>query len=169
MQLKSGSKFILSQEIIAEVSSYGHKMCNESEIQAFSRISKIISVGDVTTDTLHKCGVPVHLEVVDLKTRRGKEGEFQSDPSSHHVKNEAGTLSHDLFLLIRRLIPAGGRIEVNGEEDLAVIPIIYYCDLNTVIVYGIPGKGMACIAVDRSVKKNIEELVKRISHGRIEN
>lgn len=169
MQLKSGSKFVLSQDVLDEVSSYGHRMCVASEILGLSNSSKIISVGDVTTDNLSRLGIPIHIEIVDLKTRRGQEGEFSSKPGAYHVENEAGTLSHDLFLLIRKIMPVGGRIEVTGEEDLAVIPIIYYCDLNTVVVYGIPGKGMACITVDRSVKKNIEELVERISHGRIEN
>ena len=169
MQLKSGSKFVLSQEVIDEVTAYGHRMCSDLEILRASESSKIISVGDVTTYNLKKKGVPIHIEVVDLKTRRGKEGEFASVSGAYHVNNEAGTLSHDLFLLIREIMPVGGRIEVIGEEDLAVIPIIYYCDLNTVVVYGIPGKGMACITVNRSVKENIEQLVERISHGRIEN
>ena len=169
MQLKSGNSYTLSQEVLSEVSHFRHTLCSMNEILNVAGRTRIISVGDVTTANLHAAGLKPFLEVVDLKTKRGREGEFSSVMGSHHVKNPAGTLSHDLFMLVADLINKGGRIEVDGEEDLAVIPIIYYSDLNTLVVYGIPDTGMACIAVDAEIKSKINELVKRIGDAGTKN
>ena len=169
MRLKSGSKFILRDDVLSGISAFDHKMCTMADVRSLIGLKRIFSVGDVTTENLHSNGIRPFMEIVDLKTRRGSEGSFSHLEGSYTVSNEPGTLSHDLFILIKELMNSGGRIEINGEEDLAVIPIIYYSDLNTLVVYGIPGKGMACISVDRSIKENIVELIERIANGRIED
>ena len=56
----------------------------------------------------------------------------------------------------------GGRIEIDGEEDLAVIPIIFYSDKNTVVAYGIPDVGMACIPVSSEIKNMVTDLIERM-------
>ena len=169
MQLKSGNSFTISPEILSEVSHFEHRFCKIDDILKAPPKTKIISVGDVTTSNLHQAGLRPYIEIVDLKTRRGEEHQFESVSGSFHVLNPAGTLTHDLFLLVKKLMNRGGRIEVDGEEDLAVIPIIYYSDLNTLVVYGIPDMGMACIAVDADIKSKIKDLVKRIEDAGIEN
>ena len=169
MLLRSGNRFTISQEILSEVSHFEHHLCKVDDILGTTHKTKIISVGDVTTLNLHRAGVKPFIEVVDLKTKRGMEHQFESIPGSFQVSNPPGTLAHDLFLLLEKLMKSGGRVEVEGEEDLAVIPIIYYSDLNTLVVYGIPDKGMACIAVDADIKSRINDLVKRIENAGIEN
>jgi uncharacterized protein (UPF0218 family) len=68
-----------------------------------------------------------------------------------------------MFLLIERMLSGnGGRIEVDGEEDLAVIPIIFYSDINTVVTYGVPDVGMACIKVDEAIKDEVKALIERM-------
>ncbi len=161
-QLKSGHDFVVSPELREEIASYKGRVCNPTELCAYKG-GRVVTVGDVTTEVLHSIGVSPFLEVVDLKTKRGSEGSFKSVPGSVRVKNEPGTLSHDLFLAVERLIKGnGGRIEVEGEEDLAVIPIIFYSDINTVVAYGIPDVGMACIQVDKSIKDSVMSIIERM-------
>ncbi len=165
MQLKYGSKFYIPAELLKEISSHKHDICSTDQIRELSKQNNIISVGDATSRVLEKAGIRVKLSVVDLKTKREGSREFRHRKSSVVVRNEASTLSHDLFLEIERILKSSrsGRIEVIGEEDLAVIPIIYYSDFNTVVSYGVPDVGIACIKVDSQVKEYVDSLIKRMS------
>ncbi|MCL5954561.1 MAG: DUF359 domain-containing protein [Candidatus Thermoplasmatota archaeon] len=163
MQLKSGNEFVISEQIREEIARNNGVLCTPGNILRQYGGARIIAVGDVTTAELHKAGIRPFIEIVDLKTKRGTEGEFPSVPGSHRIKSDPATLSHDLFLLIQSLMNGnGGRIEIDGEEDLAVIPIIFYSDLNTVVTYGIPDVGMACIPVNLEVKNLVTQMIERM-------
>lgn len=165
MRLKYGSKFVIAPEMLKEIASFSHEICTVEKIRELSLTSDIISVGDATSRSLEQAGIKVKLSIVDLKTKREGRREFRHRKSSFIVKNEASTLSHDLFIEIERILKSGksGRIEVIGEEDLAVIPIIYYSDLNTVVSYGVPDVGIACIKVDAQAKEYVSSLIGRMS------
>lgn len=139
-------------------------MCTLEEVSHLARTKKIVAVGDVTAGNLNKAGVPLLLEIVDLKTQRKEDGIFPHVEGSIHVRNPAATLTAELFRHVEESLKKGRktRIEVDGEEDLAVIPIIFYSDLNTVVVYGVPNKGMACIEIDENTKEYAKDLVKRM-------
>lgn len=164
MQLRSGSRYVLNDELRNEVARYKHDICTINDLRRLSQTMKIITVGDVTTENARKVSIPIFLQVVDLKSKRGKEGEFQHEEGSVQVYNEPGTLSGDLFAAIERAISSNTptRIEIIGEEDLAVIPIIFYSDTDTVVAYGIPDIGMACIEIDEEIKSLVEGLISRM-------
>ena len=54
------------------------------------------------------------------------------------------------------------RIEINGEEDLAVLPILFYADENTVVVYGVPDVGMAYIRPSKDPKKLVKKIIEKM-------
>lgn len=165
MQLKFGSKFFIPDDVLADIASHHHDLCTLDDLKEISKDCAIVAVGDATSRALEKAKIRVKLSVVDLKTKREGKREFRHRKESIVVRNEASTLSHDLFLEIKKVLESDkpARIEVLGEEDLAVIPIIYYSDLNTVVTYGVPDVGIACIKVDRKVKENINSLISRMS------
>ncbi|WP_393972087.1 DUF359 domain-containing protein [Oxyplasma meridianum] len=164
MQLKSGSKFIVSHIIREEISQSNGEFCSPEIVLNRYSGRTICSVGDVTTKILSSASVEVFLQVVDLKTKRNNDGSFPHIEGSIKVFNPPGVITHDLFLAIEKVFKEGkkARIEVDGEEDLAVIPIIFYSKLDTVIAYGIPDKGMACLEVTQSLKEKIDDLLKRM-------
>ncbi len=164
MQSKSGSDLKVSEKIRDEISSYQARMCTIPEVMDYSRTKSVIAVGDVTAQKLNEAKVPLLLEIVDLKTQRKEDGTFGHQEGSIKVKNPAATLTRELFSAIEDCIKSGqhSRIEVEGEEDLAVIPIIFYSDLNTVVVYGVPNKGMACIETDKDSKDYVKNLIERM-------
>ena len=164
MQLKSGSKFIVSEKIRKEISESNGELCSPEIILSRYAGRTICSVGDVTTRNLVSASVNVFLQVVDLKTKRKSDGSFSHMEGSLSVANPPGVITHDLFLTLRKVFEDNRktRIEVDGEEDLAVIPIIFYSKLDTVIAYGIPDKGMACLEVTQSLKEKIDDLLKRM-------
>lgn len=164
MRLRSGSRFVLSDDLLREIESYPHELCSIGEIRKLAESHMIVSVGDYTTMVLNSAGIDLKLSVVDLKTKRSEDGRFTHVPGSIMVKNEKSTLSHDLFIQIERSTEMKNtRIEVDGEEDLAVIPIIYYYDVDTVVCYGVPDRGMACITITPQLKKRIGEMMERMS------
>lgn len=165
MQLKYGNRFVISDDVLREISAHKHNICTVEQIKEMSKGNEIVAVGDATSRTLEKAGIRMKLSVVDLKTKREGRKEYRHRKNSILVKNEPSTLSHHLFIEIKKIMESTeqSRIEIIGEEDLAVIPIIYYSDLNTVVTYGVPDVGIACIKVDVQLKENISSLIKRMS------
>ncbi|MCL4332501.1 MAG: DUF359 domain-containing protein, partial [Candidatus Thermoplasmatota archaeon] len=130
MQLKSGKIAVIGSDLRKEIVSTRHNLCSVGEIAELSSGNIIVAVGDATAESLHHAGITPFLEVVDLTTKRG-ERQFPHIEGSISVDNPAGCLTSDLFLVIGECLSGGEprRVEVTGEEDLAVIPIIYYAPL----------------------------------------
>jgi uncharacterized protein (UPF0218 family) len=164
MQLKSGSKLFIDLNIRNEIASVKHRICTVDEIAAYSSRKKIVVVGDVTTEVLKRKGIDLLLEVVDLKTKRVSNGTFKHEPGSLLIDNPPGYITYELMEGIRSALSSGRktRIEVNGEEDLSVIPIIFYADQNTLVTYGVPDIGIACIEIDDRIKEYTIDLMKRM-------
>jgi uncharacterized protein (UPF0218 family) len=163
MPLRSGKTAFIDHPLRDEISSTKHDLCTIAQILEFSKSSSIVAVGDVTSEAIRSAGIVPVLEVVDLKTKRG-ERTFSHVEGSVRVVNPPGQLTSELFLSVEEILHDGKpcRMEVEGEEDLAVIPIIYYALENTVVAYGVPDKGIACIRVSADVKKYVRSLVKRL-------
>ena len=145
------------------IKNFKYSLCSVDDIRLLSKTNKIISVGDVTTENLVNAGIDLKLQVVDLVTKRD-EKHFKHVDGSWQVSNPPGIISVQLMNAIQRLLAGDTpeRIEVQGEEDLAVIPIIFYADNNTVIVYGVPDTGMAFIKVNEDIKKEIEKMIREM-------
>ena len=160
MQLKLDHDIIINGRIRSLIKNFKYKLCTVNDIKEFSKNNKIISVGDVTTENLKNNNVNIFLEVVDLKTKRENKN-FKHIENSIEVDNPSGVITKNLMDILYNSINSSknNRIEINGEEDLAVIPIIFYADNNTVIVYGIPDTGMAYIKVDKEIKKMVNNII----------
>jgi len=89
---------------------------------------------------------------------------------AHHgecinVKNPAGTRTDEL---IRALTYAVAHppvtINVDGEEDLAVIPLILAAPLGTIILYGQPHKGVVVRTVTREAQETAQRFLDHFIH-----
>ena len=75
------------------------------------------------------------------------------------VKNPAGGLTKELIKATQVAANCPGTIiQVEGEEDLAVVPLAMYAPLGTVILYGQPGKGVVMLTITPATKKRAEDL-----------
>ncbi len=160
MPLKLDHDIVLNNTIINTIKEFKHNLTTCYKVKELSNSYKIISVGDVTTENLKNNNVEIFLQVVDLMTKRN-ERVFEHIKNSVKVPNPPGTISLALINAIKKAFESENktRIEVLGEEDLAVIPIIFYADFNTVIVYGIPDKGMAYIKVNKEIKDTVKKML----------
>jgi len=112
----------------------------------------IASVGDVVSSFLLGNGINPEIIVFDGKTLRGPTDTpiISKDYARYAVRNEAGSISQEAMLVIRRLaasIKPGQRVcvQVDGEEDLLAIPLIAYLDASSIVIYGQPRQGVVMV------------------------
>ena len=138
----------------------------DSDLGAFDAQNTLITVGDVVSLTFRKHGITPFLSVYDGMTERREMTEFAilaEDEDKDEVVNPAGTITRQLVESIRgRMEGSGGLIKVDGEEDLALLPVIYLAPLGTDVVYGWPGKCMMRITTDEGIRAKIEQLLLRM-------
>ena len=116
----------------------------------------IISIGDATTKNLINLDIYPQLCIVDNKIER--------EPVKHnlnhtnnilYVDNPAGTITDELVdICIDSIKNAASNnpiiIEVEGEEDLAVLPCILNAPKDTFILYGQPKEGVVLVDVNEA-------------------
>ncbi|HNX16716.1 MAG TPA: GTP-dependent dephospho-CoA kinase family protein [Methanoregula sp.] len=121
----------------------------------------VYSVGDVVTHNLKKNGVTPAIAVVDGQTMRlpcSRMPEFTGE--CIHVENPAGTITEGLEnALIHAIDHTPITIIVNGEEDLAVIPLVIAAPEGSVVLYGQPNEGVVLRTIDASAKAAAKELL----------
>jgi uncharacterized protein (UPF0218 family) len=121
----------------------------------------VYTVGDVVTHNLRKKGITPAIAVVDGYTMRSPCNRM---PAVHgeciSVKNPAGTLTNELIHALERAVrnpPA--TIIVDGEEDLAVIPLVLTAHDGAIVLYGQPHKGVVLRTVDSGARKTAQRFL----------
>lgn len=133
----------------------------------------IVSVGDQVTCTLLKHDIEPIFCVVDYKTRRG---EFPSEliqliksygDEVIEVENPQGCITKELWEAIENAFinATDGvytRIEVDGEEDLASLAVIFMAPEDVTIIYGLPDKGVLVVKPTDVNKKKVKEVLDKM-------
>lgn len=126
----------------------------------------VYAVGDVVTYNLLRVGMVPRIAVIDGHTMRAPCTRVPELPHRRIVaRNPAGTISDDLVRAIRDAVsdpPA--LIFVEGEEDLAVLPLVLAAPEGVVILYGQPGEGVVLREVDAGAKALAAAFVDRFVH-----
>jgi hypothetical protein len=112
------------------------------------------------------------ISVVDFKVAREKkfsnmkELGFAGNENIYKVDNPPGHITSGLFKKLAEIIKSSMQeriiLQVNGEEDLAVLPLVLLAPLNTVIYYGQPGKGLVKVAVSEDTKNKAYSLISKL-------
>ncbi|MDD1655951.1 MAG: GTP-dependent dephospho-CoA kinase family protein [Methanomicrobiales archaeon] len=115
----------------------------------------VYTVGDVVTHHLVRAGVTPDVAIIDGHTMRTPCTRVPSLPCRRiEARNPRGTISDELILAIRDAVahpPAV--IVVEGEEDLAVLPLVLEAPTGALVLYGQPGEGVVLRRVDREARK----------------
>lgn len=135
----------------------------------------IITVGDVTTKTFNERSLKQNLSVIDFRVAREKkfvnieELDFTGDEVIFNADNPAGFITANLFKKLAEIFQSGIKektiLQVNGEEDLAVLPLVLLAPLNTIIYYGQPHKGLVRVAVSEETKNKAYNLVLKLKQA----
>ena len=131
----------------------------------------IATIGDICTIRIIKEIRVPDLMIVDYKTKRNinltkeqKDILESTNCKTVEVKNEAGTISKELYDQIEIAISKSEKtkIKVNGEEDLATLPVIKHCQIGAKVIYGMPDKGMVVVDVNQQAKERTNKLLERM-------
>ena len=131
---------------------------------------KVAAVGDMTAFYLLESGIQPDLIIVDHKTKRMqtpehvKQSLIQDSYKTVEVLNPPATLTSDLQDAISKTLSGDERtkIVVDGEEDLATLPVIMYAPVGSVVIYGQPNEGSVIVNVTLEKKEQIKKLMNKM-------
>ncbi len=122
---------------------------------------KVYTVGDVVTRRLLEYGIIPTIAIIDGHTMRSP---VECVPVHYdlciRVKNPPGSLSDELMTGLKEALNSPqAMIYVDGEEDLAVIPLVIASDEGSIILYGQPGEGVVFREVDQEAKEKARDML----------
>lgn len=133
---------------------------------------RVVAVGDMVAHHLIEGGVVPDVAVVDGRTKREEVDEevvesWSALPIFRRVENEPGTVSRGLVVALREALGEEGEredvlVEVEGEEDLAVLPALVLADEGDTVLYGQPGEGMVYVEVNSEKSAHALDLLRRM-------
>ena len=139
----------------------------ETDAERLKRKRRVVAVGDMVTYYLLEAGVTPDVAVVDGKTEREEVDQeiverWSALPVVARVKNEPATVSREVVEALRDAFDDDDRnlIEVEGEEDLVVLPAIVLASDGDLVLYGQPGEGMVYVEVNDEIRERALELLR---------
>jgi len=129
----------------------------------------VYSVGDVVTHSLQENGITPEIAVVDGQTMRSPCTRMpELSGACIRVKNPPGTITDELITALSYAVDhTPVTILVEGEEDLAVIPLVIAAPLRSVVLYGQPGEGVVLRTIDESAKTTARTLLGQFTRTNI--
>lgn len=129
--------------------------------------SRLITVGDVSTETLVKANIIPHVAIVDNKVGRIPRNKEVEVPGSITIdaQNPAATITEEAWKAIKNALESKNqpvKVVIKGEEDLLVIPAVIEAPINTLICYGQPDEGVVLIRVTESVKDKFQKILNQM-------
>jgi len=121
----------------------------------------IYAVGDVVTHNLQKNGIIPAIAVVDGFTMRSPcNRALTVSGVCIRVKNPAGTITNELINALQHAVKHPPvTIQVDGEEDLAVIPLVLAAPIGTIVLYGQPNEGVVFRPVSEEAKATARQFL----------
>jgi len=141
------------------------------KISVVDTANLLVTVGDQTTCDSLKVGIVPNVSVIDYYVQRIKT--FQAfadlgfDPAIEvfNAKNPQGFISKNLSEILEKSLHYKSKsvVIVDGEEDLAVLPVVLLAPLGTNVYYGLRGRGLVKIVVDIDCKNSFWNLLKKFT------
>jgi len=137
--------------------------------------TKLIVVGDVTSYYSFMADLLPDLYIIDASTKRGRVSESIDEIlnekvyKSIKVKNSPATISESLVKAIEDGLNEKTGIIVEGEEDLAVIPVIILAPISSIVLYGQPDEGVVLVRIDKDLKERVRNILKLMDGSELKN
>lgn len=123
----------------------------------------IVSVGDIVTKNLIEKGIVPKLSIVDYKVER-KPVDHVYDSAGFNLiltaNNPPGKITSEAWNNISRGLKRGKvLLEIDGEEDLLVLPVLFLARKGTLIFYGQPEEGVVFIEASNESRERAKVLL----------
>lgn len=121
----------------------------------------VYTVGDRVSTDLVARGIIPSVMITDGFTLRSPCAQVEvPEVNVISAENPAGCLTPDLFSAISSALSAPpSHIRVEGEEDLAVIPLVLEGEEGAVLLYGQPGEGVVTCTINEEARGRARELL----------
>ncbi len=142
-----------------------------SALNSIPENTQIVAVGDVTVLAMQEAERTPWISVIDGKTQRkawDKVDQIRmNEQQIIHVQNPAGMLTPSLMQGCFEATNNSDSviIQVEGEEDLAPIPLILMMPLDSVLIYGQPNEGLVVRTVDLEAKRRARRFLDAFIEG----
>jgi hypothetical protein len=148
------------------------------QIEEVKKARLVACVGDVVSYFALKAGIEPDIVIFDARTKREEvDHEFlekinalTEEYAEIEVSNPQAVISLELVEGLVEAVNAAGegkkvKIFVRGEEDLATMPLIAILPENSVILYGLPGRGVIVLEITRDKKLLILDVLQKMEKG----
>jgi hypothetical protein len=128
--------------------------------------TKIFAVGDVVATNLLKYGIAADTYIVDNRVMRKAISPIPLKVEKViHVKNPPGTITPKAWeaISVASRQNTVTKIEVDGEEDLLVLPMVLNAPDDAIVVYGQPHEGMVVILTTKEKKTEIASIIEAMA------
>ena len=124
--------------------------------------SKIISVGDIVSQNLHKHNIHPQLTIIDNISLRTQKMPIETTvEKTVYVDNPQGTITQESIFAIKEALESNQHthIVVNGEEDLLTLIAVLYAQETAFVIYGQPHSGIVVVKVSSERRTRAEEFL----------
>ena len=162
-----GKDLVLPNHLRKELRKVYGEVVEEKDIKKKIRGKFVVCVGDMVANTLLKEGLEPDIIIVDYRTMR-RDIDFHNirnfGDEVMRVVNPPGKITVSLWNGVKRAMKMKKkvRIEVDGEEDLAVIPVVHFIPLGGIVIYGMPNTGLVILEVGEDNKRHAERIIKEM-------
>jgi len=163
---------ILPKDLRGEFQKPFGELLTNSENLSVGKNYLIITVGDIATKMFNEKSLGQDISAIDFKVAREKkfssifELGFLGSERLIKVNNPASHITSELFRALLGIFESGIKrkiiLQIEGEEDLAVLPLVLFSPLNTIIYYGQPHKGLVKVVVSEEAKEKAYNLILKL-------
>jgi len=141
------------------------------KIEELKNAGFVATIGDLVSLFSFQAGIYPDLVVIDFKTERraleekltSKLLKYLSNYRIVRVENPQGHITEELVNALIEGIRAGRTcIIVDGEEDMSALPLSLLLSDGSVVLYGVPSRGIAVYVVNRDDKLLISRIIKEM-------
>lgn len=127
--------------------------------------NRLISVGDTATRICIENNLNIYFGIFDnLEQRQPVKNPIPNllpeNKPVIKVLNPPGLITTNLVSGLKQALRDNLYVEINGEEDLAVIPLTLLLPLEDLIIYGQPHKGIVLVKITEEKKEWVKNLLK---------
>ena len=125
--------------------------------------SYLITVGDRTTEKMIEFDLIPSLQIIDnLEKRKKRTSPMITDHTTElSLVNPATEITPQSIDLIKKsfTLKPPVRINVEGEEDLLVLPVCIYAPDNAIVMYGQPNEGLVIVKITPEIRNKTQSLL----------